>query len=293
MVRYVDLAETDLRRVAGFGVAGNFAGHLEQAGEASDFTNVVAAEGAPKGMFPFYVPGRSGYLGTFPMSFDRIAAPAVDGNLQIEPEVALLCDLRYAAGRVVEVRPRAFGAYNDCSIRREGARRISEKKNWGPDSKGLARRFVELDGFAADSNANSYRLASFLVRDGEATPYGQDSPLPGYSYYGTRLLDWIVDRLAHQQGSDETPLEPIGDYLADAGHPEAAVIGIGATRYTEFGETTFLRPGDRSVVVVYDGAHYAPGEIEAAAGAEDLPTEHISALVQTVHPSNATAPAPH
>lgn len=181
MTGYVDLAGIDLRSAAGFGVAGNFAGHLQQAGEARDFTNVAAAQGAPKGMFPFYVPGREGYLGVFPISFDTVESPTEGGNLQIEPEVALLCPLRYSGGRVVEVVPEAFGAYNDCSIRREGARKISEKKNWGPATKGLARTMIELDEFGADSKANAYRLASFLVRDGVATAYGLDSPLLGYS----------------------------------------------------------------------------------------------------------------
>lgn len=92
----------------------------------------------------------------------------------------------------------------------------------------------------------------------------------------------MAERLRHQQGGDETPLEPIGDYLEKAGCPQHAVIGIGATRYTEFGETTFLAPGDRSVVVVYNGARYSPAEIHAAAQAGELPAEELSALVQTV-----------
>lgn len=38
----------------GLGVAGNFAGHLEQAGEASDFVTVVVRDtSAPKALFPF------------------------------------------------------------------------------------------------------------------------------------------------------------------------------------------------------------------------------------------------
>ncbi|MFP5451947.1 MAG: DUF5718 family protein, partial [Thermoleophilia bacterium] len=66
-------ARSDLRALFGFGVAGNFAGHLEQAGEAADFVNVspVAAE-APKGIFPWYAPGDTGFLGTFPVASDRI-----------------------------------------------------------------------------------------------------------------------------------------------------------------------------------------------------------------------------
>ena len=45
------------RHVIGFGVAGNFAGHLEQAGEANDFLTVEVKEAVqPKAIFPFYVP---------------------------------------------------------------------------------------------------------------------------------------------------------------------------------------------------------------------------------------------
>ena len=46
----IDVPLHDLRTAAGIGVAGNFAGHLEQAGEAADFVNVVADSAvAPKG----------------------------------------------------------------------------------------------------------------------------------------------------------------------------------------------------------------------------------------------------
>ena len=75
----------------GFGVAGNFAGHLDQAGESGDFETVVAKEGAPKGIFPWYVPGNDTFLGEFPLSNDALIVPPVsdlpaDGgplNLQI------------------------------------------------------------------------------------------------------------------------------------------------------------------------------------------------------------------
>ena len=41
----IDLDIAELRSWFGFGVAGNFAGHLEQAGEAADFVNVDGSEG--------------------------------------------------------------------------------------------------------------------------------------------------------------------------------------------------------------------------------------------------------
>ena len=73
-----ELDEAELRTWFGFGVAGNFAGHLEQAGEAADFVNVVSDDGtdsAPKGIFPWYAPGYDGFLGEFPLSHDSILLP--------------------------------------------------------------------------------------------------------------------------------------------------------------------------------------------------------------------------
>lgn len=83
----IDVALAALRSAAGLGVAGNFAGHPEQAGEAADFANVapVAAE-VRKGMFPWFVPGRAGQLGVFPVTHDEMVLPDQPGvDLQIEP----------------------------------------------------------------------------------------------------------------------------------------------------------------------------------------------------------------
>ena len=42
----------NLEEMATFGVAGNFTGHLEQAGEAKDFTNIkTKEENAPKAIY--------------------------------------------------------------------------------------------------------------------------------------------------------------------------------------------------------------------------------------------------
>lgn len=283
--------EIDLPRLRswfGIGVAGNFAGHLEQAGETADFVNVAAAEDAPKGLFPFYAPGRDSFLGGFPLSHDRIAVPAdpdAAASLQVEPEVALACSVTYAGdGRVTGLAPVAFGAFNDCSIRVPGAAKISEKKNWGACSKGVAPSFVPLDGADLATGTPGWRLASFLRRDGELHAYGVDSPLSGYSYFGDRLLDWVVDRLNGQQGSPDTPLEPIGAYLADCGRPTNLLVAIGATRYTPFGESTYLRAGDESTVVVYDSAAHDPETVAATLREQprDAVLTRASILSQTV-----------
>lgn len=70
-----ELDVEELRSWAGFGVAGNFAGHLEQAGEAVDFVNVASEGVAPKGIFPWYLPGHPGLLGEFPLSNTELRMP--------------------------------------------------------------------------------------------------------------------------------------------------------------------------------------------------------------------------
>jgi hypothetical protein len=273
-VRAIDLDQ--LRGVFGFGVAGNFAGHLEQAGEAADFVAVNAEPEAPKGIFPWYVPGDDGFLGEFPLASDEIVLPASDAplNLQIEPEVGVLASVRDGV-----LTPIALGAFNDCSIRRPGAKKISNKKNWGRASKGIAPSFFDVTDLAA---VEGFRLACFLRRDGVASAYGVDSLVGDYSYYGARLLAWITDRLEHQKGSPDTPLEDVGALLGASG-AETVIVGIGATRYTDVGETTFLAPGDESIVIVYDGEQSSPAEVEVAvtSGDEDaLPS--ASVLCQAV-----------
>jgi hypothetical protein len=270
-LKMIELDFDDLRTWFGFGVAGNFAGHLEQAGEAADFVNVdsgadVEVE-APKGIFPWYAPGSDGFLGEFPLSHDAIVLPDAnpdDGqlNLQIEPEVGLACQVVWEGDTVVTLRPFALGAFNDCSIRRPGAPKISHKKNWGPASKGVASQFFDVADLTPDGPTSTLRLVCNLrTADGQEHAYGVDSPLLGYSYYGEVLLDWVTERLANQKGSPETPLEDVGALMVASGHPENVLIGIGATRYTPLGESTYLKADDQAVVRVYDTESDAYSEL--------------------------------
>lgn len=268
--------------VIGLGVAGNFAGHLEQAGEARDFVAVAVKEAiAPKAIFPFYLPGVADhFLATYPLSHDTIRYPQGADHLQIEPEVGLLCDIEYADGRVRALIPRAFGAYNDCSIRREGARKISEKKNWGAQSKGVATRLLPLDHLQPGGVLDGYRIASFLIRDGQCHAYGIDSAVVDYSYFHQTLLDWIVEKMNEQ--ADEGPAEEISALLKASGHPAQALISIGATRYTPFGESNFLQVGDRSVVVLYPAARFTAQQIRDGIAAGSLADMAVSILCQRV-----------
>lgn len=242
--------KVDLENLAGFGVAGNFANHLEQAGESEDFVHVQTdEEDAPKGIFPFYLKDFDGFISTFPLSTTSIVAKEGE-NIQMEPEIALLCDVTYKDAKVSTLTPTHFTAYNDCSIRRKGAKKISEKKNWGTQTKGVSEHFIPIDKFSLGGIMDNYNIASFIKRDGELLAYGVDSRALGYSYFYEKLIKWLEDKFAHQ--TDHGPLEDISKYLASVDFPNTFLISIGATRYTEFGETNFLKLNDELFVVVYD-----------------------------------------
>lgn len=176
--------------MVGIGVAGNFTGHLEQAGESGDFINVRTKDvHAPKGLFPFYLPHHpSSHLSKFPLSAVAINKPDDTSNLQIEPEVALICDVSYKNDKVESITPKLFCAFNDCSIRKEGAKKISEKKNWGEHSKGISPHMLPIDSFEKGGILDGYRLASFLKRNGQILEYGIDSKVSEYSYFHGELF---------------------------------------------------------------------------------------------------------
>ncbi len=282
-MRLVAISDDELRSCFGIGVAGNFAGHLEQAGEDSDFVSVDASPEAPKGIFPFYARGASNYLADYPMSSTRIAWTTA-GDLQIEAELAVVCAIDYDASRSVRgLRPQIVAAFNDCSARRPDADKISEKKNWGADSKGLAARGFSVDEIERDGATATLRLACFLRRNSTVSTYGVDSAVAEYSYYGRQLLDWIVDRLRLQRDEAGSPLEDVGALLAVCGYPSSIVIGVGATRYTSFGESNFLRSGDQSIVVAYDSEAHSPESIRSAVvSGDESELDAASVLSQTV-----------
>ena len=274
----------ELNEMPCFGVAGNFTGHLEQAGEAVDFANVVTKEAnAPKAMFPTYIPGNSAevpeFLHTFPFECGKIIFPANEQKLQIEPECAIICCLEWNGENVVSVKPVAFGASNDCSIRKEGAKKISLKKNWGKASKGLSENLIAIDRFTEGGILDSYRIASFLVRDGNANVYGEDSPVKGYSYIYEKLIEWCLEKFNGQK--NEGPAEDIHTYLIECGRPENAMISIGATRYTDYGEHNSLADGDEAVVVVYPD-NYSAEEIKKMVARNEFNDDMISVLRQRI-----------
>ena len=277
----IEIDHGSLRSTFGFGVAGNFTGHLEQAGEAVDFEHVDAAGELPKGIFPWYVPGGETFLGAWPIAADELVVPdpaTSPGRIQVEPELAVHCDVvRGDDGAVRALVPRWVAAFDDCSLRRPNAAKISHKKNWGDGSKGLATSGFAVSDLDPDGALATLRLACFLRRGDETHAYGVDSALATYTLTGGPLLAWLVDRLAHQRGSDATPLEDVGALL-DASGASTVLVGVGASRYEPYGETTFVEADDEAIVVVYDGAAHEPREV-ADRVASRADSELVSASV--------------
>ena len=280
------------KKFLGLGIAGNFALHLDQAGEAEDFKDVMTAdEAAPKGMFPFFLPRQQNpvnkaelhakkILTTYPLGADNLKLPKEDVNVQAEPEVGLICDLEYSVGQLSKVIPRYFGAYNDYSIRIKGAEKISDKKNWGHETKGFANHIIKIDKFEAGGNIDNYSICSFLRRDGEVHAYGEDVEITGYSYFHEKLTDWILNQINTQE--DFGPLEPLSEYIHACDNPSEAIISIGATRYTEYGEKTFLKAGDESIVIVYDRTKVSSDDVLQSVKASHYNNENMSVLAQKV-----------
>ncbi|MEA3370616.1 MAG: DUF5718 family protein [Campylobacterota bacterium] len=281
------------KKFLGLGIAGNFALHLDQAGEAEDFKDVITAEeAAPKGMFPFFLPRVQNpvnqaeltakeILSTYPLGADNLKLPSDKSlNIQAEPEVGLICDLEYTVGKLSKVTPRYFAAYNDYSIRVKGAEKISDKKNWGHESKGFSNNIIEIDKFSQGGNIDNYSICSFLRRDGEVHAYGEDVELTGYSYFHEKLADWMLNQINTQENFG--PLEPLNEYIHACDNPEEAIISIGATRYTEFGESTFLQSGDESIVIVYDATKLSNSDVVEMVKNSQYDESKMSVLAQKV-----------
>jgi len=280
------------KKFLGLGIAGNFALHLTQAGEDEDFKDVITAdEAAPKGMFPFFLPRQQNpvnraelhakkILTTYPLGADNIKLPKENVNVQAEPEVGLICDLEYTTGRLSKITPRYFGAYNDYSIRVKGAAKISDKKNWGHETKGFSNNIIEIDKFSEGGNIDNYSICSFLRRDGEVHAYGEDVELTGYSYFHEKLVEWMLNQINTQE--DFGPLEPLNEYIHACDNPSEAIISIGATRYTAFGEKTFLKPNDESIVIVYDHTKINSATVLESVKTSKYDNGNMSVLAQKV-----------
>lgn len=269
----------------GFGIAGNFANHLEQAGEANDFIHIKGdSEDAPKGIFPFYIPENSGFLGRYCINNDELVLPQNPKlKVQAEPEVALECELVYKDNVLLKLIPKYFMAFNDSSVRNdENAQKISQKKNFSRASKAVGHKKIVIDKFENGGICDNYSIASFIKSKGVLESYGELSTLKGYSYFYERLSTWIVKKINTQQ--DFAVLENLSTLIQNANYPRKLLIAIGATRYVKENENRTLEPDDRVCIVVFNHHKYSFEEIQKLASKDFIPKdlEELSIINQRV-----------
>lgn len=255
------LTQNQLKQTAIFGVAGNFADHLTQAGEDADFVNIQTAdENAPKGIFPVYLPKATDYLGDYPVSDREIRIFDAEGlNLQAEAEMGVLFQVEYDQQKVIALKPIAFTALNDCSIRKPNARKISEKKNWGPASCGIAQDWIECEKLIQKTEIDAFHIVAYLKRNNEWHAYGQDSPVKNYQFFYQQLNDWMIETFNSQ--TDVGPLENLQQHLVNNDLPQQVIIALGATRYTPFGETHYLQKEDDVCICLYSEKAYSETQV--------------------------------
>ena len=252
----------DLKDYLGFAVAGNFANHLGEAGEADEFSVIKTDEkNAPKGIFPFYIKGHKSFLGTYPICDEIVLTHGrEDENLQVEAEVALICDFVYENGKVVDLIPTHFSAFNDCSIRVTNGEKLSTKKNWGEKTKGISQDIIKIDDFSQKGVLSKYHITSFVKRDGIVHDYGTTSAVKSYSYFFEQLKDWMIEKLNTQE--DCGPLEELTQFLKVAAKDAKGIlIAAGATAYADFGKKNFVQKGDEIFVYVYDAHSHSFDDI--------------------------------
>jgi len=282
-------------RTFGLGVAGNVAGHMAQAGEADAPAAGEAAPELPPAVFTFYAPHPHtvdaseaevlSRLESFPVTHAVIDYPRVGGNVQVEPEMGLYCDIVYTKeGDAVErLVPRRVAAFNDCSLRKlDGSEKLSEKKNWGFGSKGISLRTFRIDSISKGTYVDQLCLASYIKRGNDIYQYSEPAPARNYLLFHDPLLEWIVDRINNQKDSDKW--EEIFPVLLQSDYPTSMWIALGAGEYTEWGQQNFLQAKDECVVLVFDEKIHPDGpamHIVEDLFEDNVAPEGIIALHQT------------
>lgn len=261
-------------RTFGLGVAGNVAGHMAQAGEADQAAD-SGHQATPAAVFTFYAPLAHTVdateqevlkrLQSFPVTNAVIDFPRVKGggNVQVEPEMGLYCDIVYAKDQksVERLVPRRIAAFNDCSLRKlDGSEKLSEKKNWGFGSKGISLRSFRVSSISKGTMVDQLCLTSYIKRGGTVYQYSVDAPARTYLLFHDALLDWIVESINKQENTGKW--EEIFPQLVESDYPTSMWIALGAGEYTDWGAANFLQPKDESLVMIYDETVFPKGPSE-------------------------------
>jgi len=244
----------------GIGVAGNFAGHLQQTGEEKGLKGEVDTQ-RPQALFPFYVSGASDcFLNVDPYSFHTLILPTEStAKVQMEPEIALIAKVKYLGDAILNIEPESMTLLNDATYRNAVVEKLAQKKNWGPASKGVASRVIPVAEFSKSADLDKYRFCSFHGRDDVWNACCNDVSLGDYSYSYEQLLSWLVSQCNAQK--DEGALHSVQDLLCQAGYPERILISLGSSRYTSYGENHQLKAEDTICAVLYDSTRIDMEEI--------------------------------
>ena len=242
---------------------------------------------------PFYLPPPStGFLSTFPISSTTIQLPQQQENVQIEPEIAVLFKVIYEHGKVIDLQPLQFGAYNDCSVRRPNAKKISEKKNWGSATKGLSDTLIEIDSFQEGGLLDRYRIACYLHRENEWIEYGINSSVREYSYFYQKLLDWIIESMNTQ--SDQGPMENISPLSKTSTISRVCLDQYWSDSIHRFWKIQLSSAGDQSIVITYDETVYSSESILTQLRNHTiLQAPHLSAFTSRCHLMNSIPSSCH
>lgn len=279
MEKRIDTTEF-LKDYLAFGVAGNFANHLSEAGEGDEFSKIQTSEkDAPKGLFPFYIPNHNSFLKNFPICDESINLNNCE-CLQVEAEVALLCDFVFENGELKDLIPQYFAAFNDCSIRVQDGNKLSTKKNWGKNSKGISNEFIKIDNFTENGILNNYHICSFIKRNGIVHDYGTTSAVNSYSYFFDTLKDWMINKFNHQE--DCGPLEELNPFIKELDGKKGILIAAGATAYANFGKKHYLEKDDEIFIYIYNAHIHSFQDIMNDMNGSSIHLKHCSRLHQIV-----------
>lgn len=268
---------SDFKDILGFGIAGNFAQHLEQAGEAADFATLAREQGEPKGIFPFYIPGNSSFLGRYPLNSKILEIPK-NSSVQAEPEIALRLALSYDKNGICDIKALSFMSFNDASIRGVKAPKISHKKNFSSASRGAGNE-IAINSFENGGICDDFSLVSFLRSGAEFVQYGECAKLVEYGYFYSKLLEWIKITLNTQK--DEAVLEHLAPFFASK--PEQILLALGATRYQPNMENRYFKANDEIYIIAFNHKKFSLDEISKLAKNDAIIANNdISVLKQKV-----------
>jgi hypothetical protein len=192
----------------------------------------------------------------------------------------LICDFVFEDEKVVDIIPRYFSAFNDCSLRVQDGSKLSRKKNWGENTKGISRQIIEIDNFTESGILSKYHISSFIKRDGVLHNYGTIAAVKSYSYFFTQLKDWMIDKFNTQE--DCGPLEELTQFMKNAKEAKGILIAAGATAYSEFGKKNFLKKGDELFVYVYNAHVHSHQDIIDNINDKNKSLEECSKLHQLI-----------